>query len=93
MDIAARYGGEEFVILLPETERDGATMVAERIRMEVERIRYEIADSVNVGRTVSVGVATYPDSGESALSLLEMADAAMYRGKRAGKNQVVAAGC
>jgi PleD family two-component response regulator len=38
-------------------------------------------------------VATYPDSGESALSLLEMADAAMYRGKRAGKNQVVAAGC
>ncbi len=93
MDIAARYGGEEFVVLLPETECDGATMVAERIRAEVEHVRYEIADSVEVSRTVSIGVATYPGAVESALSLLEMADAAMYRGKRAGKNQVVAASC
>ena len=93
MDIAARYGGEEFVVVLPETTCAGATMVAERIRVEVERVSHEIADAVCVSRTVSIGVATYPGSAENALALLEMADAAMYRGKRAGKNRVVAAGC
>jgi diguanylate cyclase (GGDEF)-like protein len=92
MDIAARYGGEEFVVVLPETTCDGATMVAERIRVEVERVSHEIADMVHVNRTVSIGVATYPGSASTAQALLEAADSAMYRGKRAGKNTVVAAG-
>jgi diguanylate cyclase (GGDEF)-like protein len=93
MDIAARYGGEEFVLVLPETRCDGATMVAERIRAEFEQVKHEVAETLLVSRTVSIGVASYPGSGETAMSLLERADAAMYAGKRAGKNRVVAAGC
>ncbi len=94
MDIAARYGGKEFVVVLPETSCEGAAGVAERIRADVERVTREAtADEISVGRTVSIGIATYPGNASSSIELLEMADAAMYRGKRAGKNRVVAAGC
>ena len=88
MDIAARYGGEEFVVVLPETDRDGAAAVAHRIREDVEQRGFLIEDTGTVGRTVSVGVAAYPRDAGSALELLESADAAMYRAKRAGKNRV-----
>lgn len=91
MDIAARYGGEEFVILLPETEMEGALAVAERVREGVEAIRaLDIAGDTVVG-TVSVGASSYPAHATSALRLLESADAAMYRAKRAGKNRVISA--
>ena len=92
MDVAARYGGEEFVVVLPETGTAGASAVAERIRAGVEALRIDGQQTSGVVKTVSVGVATFPDHAVSALRLLESADAAMYRAKRAGKNQVVSAG-
>lgn len=91
MDIAARYGGEEFVILLPETEMSGALLVAERIRSEVEARRFAPTGEQIVSRTVSIGVAEFPGVASTAHGLLESADAAMYRAKRAGKNRVEAA--
>ena len=91
MDIAARYGGEEFVVVLPETDTQGALAVAERIRADVEAIRLDGPDSELAMKTVSVGVATFPDHAVSSLRLLESADAAMYRAKRAGKNRVMSA--
>jgi diguanylate cyclase (GGDEF)-like protein len=93
MDIAARYGGEEFVVVLPETMCEGAAAVAERIRTGVEQVIHEITENVAVSRTVSIGVAAYPHHARTAMRLLEMADAAMYRGKRAGKNRVEVSGC
>lgn len=92
IDIAARYGGEEFVVLLPETSLVGASAVAERIRAEVETLVFQPGDGAATGRTVSVGVSSYPAHARSALELLESADAAMYRAKRKGKNEVEAAG-
>ena len=90
IDIAARYGGEEFVVLLPETELDGAAAVAERIRTTVEEYRLE-EGAQRAFRTVSVGVATFPGDANTASRLLELADQAMYRAKRAGKNRVESA--
>jgi diguanylate cyclase (GGDEF)-like protein len=92
MDVAARYGGEEFVVVLPETDTAGALAVAERIRAGVEQLSTEVPQTVPVVKTISVGVSTFPDHAESALRLLESADAAMYRAKRAGKNRVASAG-
>jgi diguanylate cyclase (GGDEF)-like protein len=91
MDIAARYGGEEFVVLLPETEREGAVAVAERIREDVEQLGVSVVGHGRVSRTVSVGVACYPNDAQSAIRLLEQADKAMYAAKRAGKNRVESA--
>jgi diguanylate cyclase (GGDEF)-like protein len=87
-DLLARYGGEEFAVVLPETPRSEATAVAERMRAAVE-------EQVNAGQrwtqkvTVSIGVATWPENGKTAQTLLVAADEAMYAAKHQGRNQVV----
>jgi diguanylate cyclase (GGDEF)-like protein len=81
-DTVARLGGEEFVVLLPETDLDGAHLLAERLRREVERHRVGA-----LRMTASFGVAALlPDDG--ADSLLAAADSALYRAKENGRNRV-----
>lgn len=93
MDVAARYGGEEFVVVLPETDLEGAHAVAERIRRSVEQLSFVGGDGISpVRKTVSVGVASYPRNATSQTKLIETADRAMYVSKRGGKNRVTAAG-
>ncbi|HPD15206.1 MAG TPA: sensor domain-containing diguanylate cyclase [Planctomycetota bacterium] len=86
-DIVARYGGEEFVIILPATGRAGARRVAEAIRAEVERFRFPDAERPGA-ITITIGVAVFPDDATNAEALIQRADDALYRGKRAGKNRV-----
>jgi diguanylate cyclase (GGDEF)-like protein len=91
MDCAARYGGDEFIILLPEVRAEWAVEVAERIRQSVS------AAASNGGRgrvavTVSIGVAVYPDHGETPEAIIASADKALYHAKRNGRNRVVIAG-
>jgi diguanylate cyclase (GGDEF)-like protein len=89
IDVAARYGGEEFVVVLPETDAEGARAVAERIRSGVEDVEFVGADgSPAVHKTVSVGIATYPVHATTQSRLIESADQAMYAAKRSVKNAV-----
>lgn len=89
IDTAARYGGEEFVIVLPETDLEGALAVAERIRQGVELMSFEGFGIVeDVHKTVSVGVATYPGHARTGAALVVAADQAMYDAKRSGKNVI-----
>jgi diguanylate cyclase (GGDEF)-like protein len=92
IDVAARYGGEEFVILLPETDLAGAAAVAERIRVSMAQYPHITGNGADrITQTVSLGVANFPTHAATAAALVEAADQAMYRAKRAGKNQVVVA--
>lgn len=87
-DVFARYGGDEFIVLLPETPPKGALIVAERIRAMMENSPLD-AGGQRVTCTLSIGVATFPDDGQSLDSLVARADRAMYHAKSSGKNKVV----
>ncbi len=89
IDVAARYGGEEFVIVLPETDTQGALSVAERVRRSVEESVFHVAEEpASVRKSISVGIATYPVHAATSTQLVDAADKAMYDAKRDGKNQV-----
>jgi diguanylate cyclase (GGDEF)-like protein len=92
-DLAARYGGEEFVALLVDTEREGARLLAERIRKRIESLHLEHrASTVAPVLTVSLGVATsLPRRAERAEDLVSWADRALYRAKQGGRNRVALA--
>ena len=90
-DYAARYGGEEFIIMLPEIGPEQGVEAAERIRHKVaEEIFSGEGESIKV--TISVGVASYPENGEDAESVIRNADAALYEAKELGRNRVILAG-
>lgn len=87
-DIVARYGGEEFVVILPETDADGARLYAEKMRMEVENACFERRASHQL--TISAGVANIAADLDSAHDLLALADARLYHAKQTGRNNVCA---
>lgn len=89
-DIAARYGGEEFVVIMPETGKELALVVGEKLRKAFEDYPFPREETQPGGRlTVSLGIATFPGDAADARALLDAADKALYRAKRAGKNRVV----
>lgn len=92
-DTAARYGGEEFVILLPETSQQGALILAEQIRLAIERGRIKRGnqDETVARITLSLGVARY-QPGEPPTRFIERADQALYAAKQGGRNRVNVAG-
>jgi two-component system, cell cycle response regulator len=85
IDVAARYGGEEFAVLLPDTSRLGAFVVAERIRRRIE-------ERFARGRTpvtLSGGLAVFPDDAGAPADLIVQADVGLYEAKAAGKNRIL----
>lgn len=89
IDHVARYGGEEFCVVMPETELEGARVVAERIRAAVEAMSFMVGDRV-VPVTVSVGVASMvPPDEDYSREMLKKADVMLYEAKAAGRNCVM----
>ncbi|MBI2114858.1 MAG: sensor domain-containing diguanylate cyclase [candidate division NC10 bacterium] len=88
-DVVGRFGGEEFVVLLPEINKQGAAVVAEKMRAAVEQYAFFGRESQPGGRlTVTLGLVTYPVDSEEGLELVDLADRALYAGKQQGGNRV-----
>ncbi len=87
IDSVIRYGGEEFLLILPETEKEGARFAAERIRQAVESKKIRAYDEA-LEVTVSIGLATFPADAQDPEDLVEKSDRALYRAKQGGRNSV-----
>lgn len=86
-DLIARFGGDEFVMMLPDTEPAYAYMVAERIRSMMASSPLTLDDGNSVQVTMSLGVASYPQNGDTLKMVMAKADEALYFSKRNGKNR------
>lgn len=90
-DAVVRYGGEEFAVLMATAESDVAFEQSDRIRAELEKTPFVVpgqADPIYV--TISGGVATYPQDGQTFLDLIAVADAGLYHAKENGRNRIFA---
>ncbi len=93
-DAAARFGGDEFAAFLLDAELPQALVAAERMRASIQELEFTV---IRQGKahathhiTVSVGVASFPEDSRDPIELVEMADSALYRAKREGRNRVAA---
>lgn len=88
-DLVVRYGGEEFLIVLLETPAEQAIMVAEKIRLAVEKHKFHLNTGVTLNKTISVGLADFPNDGQAFWQVLKFADVSLYAAKEGGRNRVV----
>jgi diguanylate cyclase (GGDEF)-like protein len=88
-DVTARYGGEEFIVLMPDTDKDGAVLYGEKIRKIIENYPFRHREKQPLGYiSVSGGIASFPFDGNSIESVIRCADEALYESKRSGRNMV-----
>jgi diguanylate cyclase (GGDEF)-like protein len=88
-DIPARFGGEEFLVILPETGKEDARVVAERLRKRIAMYPFRIdSRKEDIQLTISIGVTAFPEFGQSSEELITLADMALYQAKKEGKNKV-----
>jgi diguanylate cyclase (GGDEF)-like protein len=89
-DVLAKYGGDEFVIILPDSDKVGAFLAADRLREEVEKEPFEGRQQQPFGKiTLSLGISSYPEHGSSVEELLDRADKALYSAKKSGRNRTI----
>ena len=91
IDTAFRYGGDEFVLVLPQTTKEQAGPVVERLRALIAGTSFLAEEGFDVRVTASFGIATFPEDGDGRKELIARADEAMYAAKSAGRNAVRAA--
>lgn len=90
-DFACRFGGDEFVLVMPNVPRETALRRAEQLHEAIEKMRLRYAGA-EIGITISVGVAVFPNHGETMRTLLRSSDQALYLAKAAGRNSVAVSG-
>ena len=88
IDTAYRYGGDEFILILPQTSKENALLVARRLRDLLNKTTLHLDDGVRVMITASFGVCSFPDDATSKVELVRLADQAMYRVKNRSRNDV-----
>lgn len=90
VDVVCRYGGEEFTVVLPEIDKEGAFILAERLRVSIANEEYENEKAQPNGNlTISIGLAAFPLDGVTVEGLVNNADTALYNAKETGRNKVV----
>jgi diguanylate cyclase (GGDEF)-like protein len=87
IDLSARYGGDEFVIVLDETDKKEAGLIAERIRASIANHNFKAYDE-DLKVSVSIGIAVFPENGKEADVLINHSDQALYKAKASGRNKV-----
>jgi diguanylate cyclase (GGDEF)-like protein len=90
-DIACRYGGEEFTLIMPDASLEAAQQRAEALRQEAIQLRVQDGGQSPEAITLSLGVAIYPQHGQTIENVLRAADAALYRAKQEGRDRVIVA--
>ena len=88
-DMAYRYGGEEFLIIMPETNQEGANQCAVRLLEGTKALKINNKGIIMEGITISLGVAAYPNNGETVDRIIKAADTAMLDAKKAGRNRII----
>ncbi|KPB04521.1 GGDEF domain-containing protein [Bacillus sp. CHD6a] len=87
-DVVSRNGGEEFSVILPDSPHPHAMEIAERIRKAVEAYKFNVSKTELINITVSIGVATYPETVSDRNEMVYIADECLYKAKRTGRNRV-----
>ncbi len=87
-DVASRWGGEEFLVLLPETDLEGAKLVAEKIRNEIESHEF-VYQERKIPVTMSFGLSLFTEKYENIDDCIRLADDCLYQAKKTGRNKIV----
>jgi len=88
-DLAIRYGGEEFLVLLHNATQEGALMVAQKIHQTFSERIFEVGNGETMQKTISIGIAQYPNDGDTIWKCIKYADTALYVAKTTGRNKIV----
>jgi diguanylate cyclase (GGDEF)-like protein len=91
IDFAFRYGGDEFVVLLPQTNKEQAQVVAKRLRDIIRSEPFQIDPATTLHVRASMGVATYPEDAKSAHEIIRQADEMMYMVKNSTRDSIAVA--